>query len=63
MLGEVIKSQIGLTRSQFRQFLTFFAIFPSDKIGLSKKKVRIHVKNMSVEFWSKNKSCRERQTI
>ena len=62
MLGEVIKSQIGLTRSQFRQFLTFFAIFSSEKSGFQKK-VWIYVKNMSVEFWSKNKSCRERQTI
>ena len=62
MLGEVIKSQIGLTRSQFRQFLFFFAKFRL-KNKVFKKKVRIHVINMSVEFWSKNKSCRERQTI
>ena len=63
MLGEVIKSQIGLTRSQFRQFLTFLLFFRMKNRVFKKKKVRIHVTNMSVEFWSKNKSCRERQTI
>ena len=63
MLGEVIKSQIGLTRSQFRHLFAFLLFFRMGKSGFQKKYVQIHVTNMSVELWSKNKSCRERLTI
>ena len=31
--------------------------------GFHQQYVWIYVTNMSVEFWSKNKSCRERLTI